>query len=90
MSTGKGSTHNDDGACLVVLVGFRDGGSSVSLVHLLRDHTGLGLAEARRVVEDLLRGRCVTVVARGPDVAKDLVRRAGVVGALAHRVADLN
>ena len=46
MSSSKGtSQQGSDRASLVLLVGFREGGSSVSLVHLLRDHTGLGLAE---------------------------------------------
>jgi hypothetical protein len=44
----------------VTITGWHDGLNKIQLNHLLRQHAGYGLGEAKRAVDELLDGKSLT------------------------------
>ena len=68
----------------VELSGWQPGVQVVSAIQLIREHTGLGLAIAKRLVEDCLAGRAVQVEAKDLVSARALtvgLRQQGILAA---------
>ena len=66
---------------LVRFTGWREGLNKVELNRLIRSHTGLGLDDAKRVVDRLLDGESPTVLAEPGDNARALITEAEAIGA---------
>ncbi len=66
----------------VTVTGWNHGLNKVQLNHLLRQHTGCGLAEAKRAVDQLLAGEVLTYQFPDPESASAFYRSASAVGAI--------
>jgi hypothetical protein len=66
----------------VVIKGWETGLNKVALNRLLRQHAGLGLGDAKAVVDRVLGGQVVTVECPDPAMASELCRAASSVGAI--------
>jgi hypothetical protein len=68
----------------VKLTGWREGLNKVQLNHLLRQHGGYGLGEAKRAVDALLAGETVIFESADPASASAFCRSAYAIGADCH------
>ena len=68
----------------VQITGWREGLNKVQLNHLLRQHAGYGLGEAKRAVDALLAGDTLTFEAADPALASAFCRSACAIGADCH------
>ena len=68
----------------VKITGWREGLNKVQLNHLLRQHGGYGLGEAKRAVDALLNGETVTFESADPASASAFCRSACAIGAECH------
>jgi hypothetical protein len=66
----------------VTITGWREGLNKVELNHLLRQHAGCGLGEAKRAVDQLLAGQPLTYEFRDGESASAFCRSASAVGAV--------
>lgn len=66
---------------LVRFTGWRPGLNKVKLNHAIREHSGLGLADAKDVVDDLVDGRSPVVSVPALDAASALIEDASALGA---------
>lgn len=72
----------------VTISGWRDGLDKVQLNHLLRHHTGCGLADAKRAVDELLSGGTLTYDFPNSESANDFRLSVRAVGADCAVLAD--
>jgi hypothetical protein len=66
----------------VRITGSREGLNKVQLNHLLRQHAGYGLKEAKRAVDQLLAGELVTIDTPDPESASAFCLSADAIGAV--------
>jgi hypothetical protein len=66
----------------VTITGWREGLNKVELNHLLRQHAGCGLGEAKRAVDQLLAGEPLTYEFPDGESASAFCRSASSVGAV--------
>lgn len=66
----------------VTVTGWHHGLNKVQLNHLLRQHTGCGLAAAKRAVDQLLAGEVLTYQFPDPESASAFCRSTSAVGAI--------
>jgi len=66
----------------VTIAGWSNGLNKVQLNHLLRQHTGCGLGEAKRAVDALLAGKSLTYEFPDLEAATTFCRSASAVGAV--------
>jgi hypothetical protein len=69
---------------LVKITGWNEGLDKVQLNHLLRQHAGFGLREAKDAVDRLLAGSCVTFESSDPVSATTFCRSAKAIGAVCY------
>ena len=72
----------------VTISGWREGLNKVQLNHLLRQHTGCGLGEAKHAVDQLLAGETLAYEFSDSESASDFRRSAEAVGAVCPCSAD--
>lgn len=65
----------------VTLVGWKEGLQKVELTKVIRSHTGYGLTESKRCVDDLLEGKAVTIGGLTDETAQSLFIEASNLGA---------
>lgn len=72
----------------VTITGWREGLNKVQMNHLLRQHAGCGLGEAKRAVDELLAGE--TLRYEFPDVESASIfrRSADAIGAICCTMGD--
>jgi hypothetical protein len=68
--------------------GWREGRNKVQLNHLLRQHAGYGLAEAKCAVDELLAGESLTFESADPESAIAFCRSASAIGAVCNTAAE--
>ncbi len=66
----------------VTITGWREGLNKVELNHLLRQHAGCGLGEAKRAVDQLLAGESLTYEFPDGESASAFRQSASAVGAV--------
>lgn len=66
----------------VTITGWREGLNKVELNHLLRQHAGCGLGEAKRAVDQLLAGEPLTYEFPDDESASAFRHSASAVGAV--------
>lgn len=66
----------------VTITGWRDGLNKIELNHVLRQHVGCGLAEAKSAVDRLLAGETLTYEFPDGESASAFSRSASAVGAV--------
>ena len=66
----------------VTITGWREGLNKVQLNHLLRQHAGYGLGEAKRAVDELLAGESLTIESPDPESASAFCVSANAIGAV--------
>jgi hypothetical protein len=72
----------------VKISGWRDGLNKVQLNHLLRQHTGCRLGEAKNAVDQLLAGESLAYEFSDSESASNFRRSAEAVGAVCSCTAD--
>jgi hypothetical protein len=72
----------------VTITGWSKGLNKVQLSHLLRQHAGCGLGEAKRAVDDLLAGERLTYDFSDLESASAFCQSASAVGAVCSTVAE--
>jgi hypothetical protein len=72
----------------IVITGWRQGLNKVQLNHLLRQHAGLALSEAKRAVDDLLAGERLTFESPDATSASAFCESANAIGAISHATTE--
>jgi hypothetical protein len=72
----------------VTITGWREGLNKVQLNHLLRQHAGCGLGEAKLAVDELLAGETLRYEFPDGESASSFCRAADAIGAVCSTVRD--
>jgi len=72
----------------VTITGWREGLNKVQLNHLLRQHAGFGLGEAKRAVDELLAGETLRYEFPDDESASTFHQSADAIGADCSTVGD--
>jgi ribosomal protein L7/L12 len=64
----------------VTIAGFRNGAQKVSANHVLREHSSLGLADAKSIVDRVLSGESVSITDLPEADALSLVAKMDALG----------